>query len=193
MTLGVYFDDDLAAAKRGDRGALERIYRDVAPLVIGYLRANGAIDPEDTASDVFVAMVGKLASFEGDERQFRSWLLTITHRRLVDGFRRRGRRREAPYSTEQLAERSSRTVDGEVAAMQRLRTRGVLAAIDKLTPDQRSAMMLRVLADLPVADIARILGKPESAVKALLRRASAAMARMLQPDEAAGSGSGDVA
>lgn len=192
MTIGVYFDDDLAAAQRGERGALERIYRDVAPLVIGYLRANGAIDPEDTASDVFVAMVSKLGSFEGDERQFRSWLLTITHRRLVDGLRRRGRRPETPFSSEQLAERSFRVVDGEAAAMDRLRTRGVLAAIDKLTPDQRSAMMLRVLADLPVVDIARILDKPESAVKALLRRASAAMTRMLQPDEAAGPGSGDV-
>jgi RNA polymerase sigma-70 factor (ECF subfamily) len=70
--------------------------------------------------------------------------------------------------------------------MASLRARGVLAAIDQLTPDQRSALMLRILADLPVAQIAGILDKPESAVKALLRRATATMGRLLEADEATG-------
>lgn len=186
MTIGSYFEAELAAAQRGERGALERVYRDVAPLVIGYLRANGAPEPEDTASDVFVAMVTGLGSFRGNEAQFRSWLLTITHRRLIDALRRKGRRRELPVDVEQLRERSPRVVDGESQAMASLRARGVLAAIDQLTPDQRSALMLRILADLPVAQIAGILDKPESAVKALLRRATATMGRLLEADEATG-------
>jgi DNA-directed RNA polymerase specialized sigma24 family protein len=44
--------------------------------------------------------------------------------------------------------------------------------------------MLRVLADLPVADIAEIMGKPQTAVKALLRRAFAALERQLSQQEA---------
>ena len=140
--------------------------------MLGYLRTNGATDPEDTASDVFVSMVSKIGQFKGDERHFRSWLLTITHRRLIDEFRRRGRRPEDSLPAEELGERSIRsTGDAESDAITRLRSRGVLDALDQLTQDQRAALMLRVLADLPVAEIADIMGKPETAVKALLRRA----------------------
>ena len=69
--------------------------------------------------------------------------------------------------------------DGEVDAMSRLRVQNVIAAVDRLTPDQRSVLLLRVLADLPIADIAEIVGKGEPAVKALLRRAVATMGRQM--------------
>ena len=84
IVIGPSFPTILRAAQSGERDAIETIYRDVAPLVIGYLRANGARDPEDVASDVFVSMVTRFDTFNGDEAHFRSWLLTITYRRLVD-------------------------------------------------------------------------------------------------------------
>lgn len=80
---------------------------------------------------------------------------------------------------------ASVSADGESEAMARLRSRGVFEAIEQLTDDQRSAFMLRVLADLPIADIATIMGKPETAVKALLRRAFASMSRLLSSQEEA--------
>lgn len=179
MTIGDDFAQLLAAAQGGDQRALERIYRDVAPLVIGYLRANGARDAEDVAGDVFVSMVAGLGHFAGDEHQFRSWLLTIAHRRLVDTFRRSGRRPEDPLPVEDLGAQVGSAPDGESEALGRLRAQGILDAIDELTEEQRAAVLLRVLADLPVRDVARIMGKPETAVKALLRRAIASLERKL--------------
>lgn len=190
--IGEPFPEVLAAAQAGDHAAIERIYRDVAPLVLGYLRANRAIDPEDVASDVFVSMMGRLGSFAGDEQQFRSWLLTITYRRMVDQLRRSGRRPEDLTPTDELGRRIVDLTDGESEAMSRLRISGVLDAIDGLTDDQRAALMLRVLADLPVKDIARTMGKPETAVKALLRRGGAAVARALDRDEGHTPGGGTV-
>jgi RNA polymerase sigma-70 factor (ECF subfamily) len=181
--IGNAFPDILAAAQRGEADAVEAIYRDVAPLVLGYLRANGARDPEDTASEVFVSMMRRLGHFRGDEHQFRSWLLTIAYRRMVDDLRRRGRRREDPVPTDEMGHRMILLVDGESEAMARLRSRGVLEAIDELTEDQRAALMLRVLADLPVKEVAQVMGKPETAVKALLRRALAALERRLEARE----------
>jgi len=49
-----------------------------------------------------------------------------------------------------------------------------------LAPDQRAVVLLRVIADLSVADVASILGKSEGAVKALQRRALRRLARMLE-------------
>jgi RNA polymerase sigma-70 factor (ECF subfamily) len=184
IVIGPSFPTILRAAQSGERDAIETIYRDVAPLVIGYLRANGARDPEDVASDVFVSMVTRFDTFNGDEAHFRSWLLTITYRRLVDDFRRRGRRPELPVSSDDLSENlASEVGDSESDAMSRLRSRGVIEALDQLTTDQRSAFTLRVLADLPIAGISDIMGKPETAVKALLRRAFASMSRTVAQQE----------
>jgi RNA polymerase sigma factor (sigma-70 family) len=172
------FAETLEAARSGDEDALERLYRDTAPLVLGYARANGAREPEDVAQDVFVAMVTRLGSFVGNERAFRSWLLTITHRRLVDEIRRRSRRPVAEIEEQELLDRPAPGT-AEDQALARLRAGGVLDAIDRLTPNQRSVLLLRMLADLPIAEIAEIVGKPESAVKALLRRALASLDRKL--------------
>jgi RNA polymerase sigma-70 factor (ECF subfamily) len=53
----------------------------------------------------------------------------------------------------------------------------VRAAIDGLPPDQRSVMLLRIIGDLTVEEIARAVGKRPGAVKALQRRALLRLAR----------------
>jgi RNA polymerase sigma-70 factor (ECF subfamily) len=171
----------LQAARDGESWAFERIYLDYASLVIGYVRAHGARDPEDMTQDVFVSLVRGLDRFTGDERDFRSWLLTIAHRRLVDDLRRRGRRPVTVMDVIDLRDRPThRTLEEESLA--RLEASGVLSLIDQLTPDQRSVLLLRLLADLSVPEIAAVVGKPETAVKALLRRGQAALLRRLDAD-----------
>jgi RNA polymerase sigma factor (sigma-70 family) len=178
--IGEEFPRILEDAAGGHHGAIEAIYRDTAPVVMGYLRASGAISPEDLTGDVYVDALRGLKRFSGTEHQFRSWLLTIAHRRLVDDWRRRGRRMEDSVPAEHLGELNIDLTDGEAEAMSRLRARGVLEAIEELTEDQRSVLYLRVIGDLPVLEVARILGKPETAIKALQRRAVARLRRLLE-------------
>jgi RNA polymerase sigma factor (sigma-70 family) len=176
------FADVLSAAKAGDDAAVTQLYRDAVPRVLGYVRAQGAPDAEDVVSEVFVSMVRNLGTFDGDEDDFRGWLFTIAHRRVVDDRRRRGRRLEAPASLEVLDDAGGIGGDGETEALGRLRARGVLEVVDDLTPDQRTVLLLRVLADLPIAEIATIVGKGEPAVKALLRRGLASLGRRIEDD-----------
>jgi RNA polymerase sigma factor (sigma-70 family) len=174
--IGEAFNAVLAAARSGDQAALEALYRDLAPPVLGYLRVQGAREPEDVASEVFVALVRGLAGFKGDERDFRSWVFTIAHRRLVDERRRNSRRLETPADPETLRLLGpAGDVEGE--ALARLGGRPAVQALHRLTPDQRAVVLLRVLADLPVAEVARVLGKSAGAVKTLQRRALARLAR----------------
>jgi len=185
VTIGSTFASVLALAQEGDDHALTVLYKDVAPLVMGYLRSNRVENVEDVAGDVFVSMVTSIGGFGGGEDQFHSWLLTITHRRMIDDRRRRTRRREdtvAPVDLDRDGE-SGRDVaavmDAGVTAVNRLDVGDVLAAMDHLTPEQREVVMLRVLADLPIRDIAAIVARPETAVRALLRRGVAAIHRNL--------------
>ncbi|MGH2722766.1 MAG: RNA polymerase sigma factor [Actinomycetota bacterium] len=181
MTTGGSFDVVLAAASRGDQRALEELYRGLARGVLGYLRGHGAAEAEDLASETFVAMVRQLPRFRGDERSFRSWVFAIAHRRLLDERRRLSRRREHAVSPEELvgtlADRS--TGDAEQEALSRLGTRWAHRAIAGLTLDQRAVLLLRVLADLSVEEVASALGKSRGAVKALQRRALLTLARQI--------------
>jgi RNA polymerase sigma-70 factor (ECF subfamily) len=194
MTLDGDFAATLQAAQAGDPAAVEAIYRDTAPLVLGYLRANRAPDPEDETSEVFVSMIGAIGSFQGDEPHFRSWLLTIAHRRMVDAVRRVGRRPEDATPEDRMVGGAPPRAAAEEEALERLKAAGIIEIIDELTPDQRAVLLLRAVADLPVRDVAIVVGKPETAVKALLRRGVASVGRHLAQLEEAerSSGSGDA-
>jgi RNA polymerase sigma factor (sigma-70 family) len=176
--IGEAFKVVLASAKAGDQHALEVIYRDLVAQVLGYLRAQGAHEPEDVASDVFVGLVRGLPRFKGDERAFRSWVFTIAHHKLMDERRQQGRRLEIPADPDALRYLGP-TGDVEGEALARLDGRTFLEAVRRLTPDQRSVVLLRIVADLPVADVARVLGRTQGAVKTLQRWALARLAKDL--------------
>ncbi len=71
------------------------------------------------------------------------------------------------------------TESAEAAALATLGTERVRRLLEGLAPDQRDVLALRVVADLTVEQIAEALGKSTGAVKALQRRALAALRRRL--------------
>jgi RNA polymerase sigma-70 factor (ECF subfamily) len=166
----------LARAGAGDEAAITVLYRDLAPAVIGYLRGAGSNDPEDLAGDVFVAMVRLLPDFSGDVAAFRRWVFSIAHHRLVDERRRLARRRRID---DVISLEDEHYADASDSIVSRLDAGGVVVALDALTDDQRSVVLLRTVAELSVADTAEVLGKREGAVKTLHRRALATMRRTL--------------
>jgi DNA-directed RNA polymerase specialized sigma24 family protein len=92
VSVGTPFPEVLSAAQAGAPWALEVLYRDLAPAVTGYLRLHGALEPDDLASETFIGVFTGLPKFEGDESALRGWVFTVAHRRLIDDWRRRGRR-----------------------------------------------------------------------------------------------------
>lgn len=180
MTFGESFPSVLAAAQAGADWAYRALYENLAPPVLGYLRGQGARDPEDLTSEVFVGVVRNIDSFEGDERSFRTWVFAIAHKRLVDERRRHSRRPEQltdPAAFEPLIEEIGETVEPELHSG----LPGPAAeALLKLSPDQRAVVLLRIVADLSVSEVARILGKNEGAVKTLTRRALERLAAELE-------------
>lgn len=165
------FEHVLAAARTGEDWAWERIYRDLAPRVAGYLRGHGASDPEDLAGEVLLQVVRGLEGFDGDEDRFRAWVFTIAHRRLVDDVRRRARRPVVDLADDVLVAVAGSGGDVHEEAEAALDRERVVAAIGTLPPDQRAVLLLRILGDLTIEEIAHAVGKRPGAVKALQRRA----------------------
>jgi RNA polymerase sigma-70 factor (ECF subfamily) len=176
MGFGEPFHQLLTAAKADAPWAYERLYRGLAPAVCGYLRLQGAHEPEDLTSEVFLAAFTRLGSFTGDERQFRSWVFTIVHRRLTD--ERRALARRPPHAA---SAEPPDPVGGDVEeeALRCLSLERVRRLCAGLAPDQRDVLLLRMVSALTVDGVAEVLGKTPGAVKALQRRGLCALRAQL--------------
>jgi RNA polymerase sigma factor (sigma-70 family) len=182
------FRTTVEGARSGAEWAWTALYREHAPLVLRYLRARGARDAEGLLSAVFLDVVKALVRFEGGAEEFRAWLFTIAHRRLVDEHRRHGRRLDDPVSPEALADVAPHG-DAEEEAARSLSHADACRMLDCLTDIQRDVVLLRILAGLSIAETARVLGKREGAVKALQNRALQALERRLAEENVSSSAS----
>ena len=163
------FETVLLAAQAGARWACTNLWNDFAPAVAAFLRARGSREPDDLTSEVFLAVFDRLAAFTGGEAEFRAFVFTIAYRRLTDELRRRSRRGEHEEWQQELDGRRAPSAEHE--ALARLADDSTRALLEGLSPDQRDVMVLRIIGDLTVEQVAAVLGKRPGAVKALQRRA----------------------
>jgi RNA polymerase sigma-70 factor (ECF subfamily) len=129
MPLDPAFQSVPAAAQTGAEWALARLYRDVHPPLLRYLRAQEPHESEDLASETWLDAAAGLGSFEGDEAAFRSWVFTSARRRLIDLRRARKRRRTAPVAAHLLDE------EGPAAPLRAAESEGVLPYLKALSPE----------------------------------------------------------
>ncbi len=173
---GVAFPQVLDAARADAPWAYQRLFEWLGRPVAGYLQRQGAPDPEGLANEVFLRVFTNLARFQGDEAAFRSWVFTIAHHQLSD--ERRRLRRRPPVTAEAPPDLPG-PASTEAEARARLGAARVSLLLEELSADQRDVLLLRVVADLTVEQVAEALGKTAGAVKQLQRRALVALRRRL--------------
>jgi RNA polymerase sigma factor (sigma-70 family) len=140
-------------------------------VVLGYLRGRGFPDPEDVCGEVFLEVVRDLDRFAGDERRFRSWVLTIAHHRGLDAARRRARRPSDATDTGALDAALPAARDAADEALERTAMADTARLLACLGDDQREVLVLRIVAGLTAAEIGEVTGRNREAVKALQKRA----------------------
>ena len=156
----------LAAAKRGEGVAFERLYRWLAPQVTNFAAARGVEDAEGIANEVFLRAFNQIDRFDGDGQAFRAWVFAITRNQVIDAQRAAARRpRSADVEVPDLPVGSA-----ESDAMASIGSDRVQALLGALSDDQRDVILLRSIGDLSLKQVAVVVDKPVSAVKALQRR-----------------------
>lgn len=125
---------------------------------------------DDVTQDVFLRLQASLPGFRG-ESELSTWLYRVTLNLCRDHFRR-PRLRTVDVHDPSAADAPLRVLEHpeEVVDADRARS-AVRAAIDRLPDDQKEAVMLRFLSDLPYAEIARITAVPMGTVASRVFRA----------------------
>ena len=172
----------LEAVQSGDPGAFDRIFRSLAPVVAAYLAAQGSAEPDDLTSEVFVGVLRNIHRFEGDEAGFRSWVFTIAHRRLTDERRRVGRQPTLEPLTD--AADLAGPDDVEDAIDRSLASDRVQRLCERLQRDQRNVLLLRLVAQLSVHEVATVLDKSPGAIKGLQQRGLRNISRIVEREGA---------
>jgi RNA polymerase sigma-70 factor, ECF subfamily len=181
--IGAAFGVVLARAQAGDEAAFARLFADVQPALLRYLRV---ITPEaeDVAGDTWLQVVTGLRGFRGPEEAFRAWLFTIARHRAADAGRSRARRPALPLAMSEAAQGWAAgqplAPDAADLALDGISARAVVALIATLPRDQAEVVMLRVVAGLEVADVASIVGKSPGAVRVTAHRGLRRLAARLE-------------
>jgi RNA polymerase sigma-70 factor, ECF subfamily len=174
------FDHVLSCARRGDEEALSSLYRGLYPGFLRYAAAVGASDAEDVAADAWLDVARSLGRFHGDESDFRAWAYTIVRRRHLDRRRSAARRRTDPFDPSELGDPYA-VGDVEEDAFEALGAEwAVRLIVTSLSRDQAEVVLLRVLGDLSVDQVAQITGKRAGTIRVLQHRALRRLARALE-------------
>jgi RNA polymerase sigma-70 factor (ECF subfamily) len=160
------FSSTIAAAKAGEGWAFEQLYRWLAPQVTSFALARNADDPEGIANEVFLRAFRYLDRFSGSSGAFRSWIFAIARNQLIDAHRAQARRPQLADATVPDGHAEA----AETLALRSLGTQRVGRLLSSLSDDQRDVILLRMIADLTLQEVAVVVDKPVTAVKALQRR-----------------------
>lgn len=183
MTLGPPDSGDgedralVARIARGDRSALEQLYRRHAIWMTARLESRcGDPDIADLAlQDTFVAVWKTAKKYRGDG-QVGAWLWGIAVRRLIDQLRKK---RPTPMEPQTIA-RYDRAMTFEDALVDNGVHGPLGTALRGLDPDLRAVLIATAIDGLTTKEAAHVLGVPQGTVKTRLMRARSHLKEVVQ-------------
>ena len=181
-------DSDLELVKRcltGEDSAWEALLGVHARKIYNLCyRFTGRVeDAQDLTQEIFIKIFETLRTYDPAQSAFRTWLNRVARNHLVDHYRRTRRDRlTAPLDDHMptLEQTPGPGEDGAARVESRERRERLQAALGKLSPDLREAVILRDLQDLDYAEIAEVLSVPEGTVKSRINRGRLELARVLK-------------
>lgn len=170
----------VAAARELQEDAWAEVYARYAERVYAYIyfRVRDRHVAEDLTADVFVRAITGIKSFEWRGTPLLAWLYRIAQNVTID-FRKQSARRLSRESGGEAAEAE----DGNDQLAGVDERNDMLQAIQMLTDDQQQVLILRFYGGLSSEQVAQVVDKPVTAVKALQARALRALRRTLGPGE----------
>jgi RNA polymerase sigma-70 factor (ECF subfamily) len=169
----------LRRAQRGDADAFAALYRANIQAIFRYIfhRVSDRELAEDLTGDVFMRALRDVNKYTDRGKPFVAWLYRIAHARVVDHYRKVGRR---PAESDVEAQPIPVDHDMDQALVRRQAAAALRRALADLTAEQQQVVVLRFIEGLRIDEVADIMGKQPNAIKALQHRALRALAGRLE-------------
>ena len=161
-------------AQSGDRAALEELFESIQSPLGRYVRAatGERALAEDVLQEVFILIYRKLYWLR-DPDLFRPWAYRIASREVVRQLKRRRRWPEQfdeDFVPEQLAAEDADASEPELAGR-------LPELLSRVSPASRMVLVLHYLDEMPLAEVADVLGVPVGTTKSRLAYGLAALRR----------------
>lgn len=168
-------------AQKGEKPAVAALYAAYRARVYRYIayRVGDPALAEDLTADVFVAMVRHIDKYESRGRPFLAWLYAIAGNTCKMHYRRQNLAEFEPLPDELV---DSQTGPEDIAHL-RLTHARLMAAMPRLTENQRQVILLKFIEGFDNAEVAAILEKSEGAIRVLQHRALSALRQALVEEE----------
>lgn len=167
-------------AQHHDQEAFAQLYEEHFDKIYRYVafKIGNETEAEDMTQQVFLNALQSISSFKWKGIPFSAWLFRIAHNQVVDHLRRK------KHATVPLDESlASNDNNPQLVVEQKLDIEQLLLATKQLTEAQREVLSLRFAGELPIAQVAKSMGKSQGAVKALQHSAIVALRKTLRVTE----------
>jgi len=164
-------------AQQHDQDAFAQLYEEYFDKIYRYIafKIGNKTEAEDMTQQVFLNAIKSISSFRWRGIPFSAWLFRIAHNQVVDYLRKK-----AKHATTSLDEvLVSNGNNPQLVAEQNLDIERLLLATKQLTQAQREVISLRFASELSIAQVAKVMGKSQGAIKALQHSAIVALRKTL--------------
>ena len=172
---------------RGEAAAFEVLYARHESRVFRYLlrQLRDQASADEAMQDVWFAVARNAQRYQ-PQAKFTTWLFTLAHNRMIDLIRQRRPQQslddvDDPDDGTPLQERlpGDGREEPERQVQSSQEAQALLAAVEQLPADQRSAFLMQAEGDLSLQDIAAATGANFETVKSRLRYARAKLKQLL--------------
>ncbi len=169
----------IARAKRGDADAITQLYRRNVQRIARYIgyRVPDTHAVEDLTADVFLRMIESLPTYRITGAPFEAWLYRIAAARIADYYRRS--QREARETLAQQPLDANDEPSPEQALQHDESIAELRAALQQLTAEQQTILLLRFVERKSHEEVAQIVGKSTEATATAQHRALKRLAELL--------------
>lgn len=166
-------------AQQNDPNAFAELYDEYFDKIYRYIavKIGDREEAEDMTQQVFLKAHQSISSFKWKGVPFSAWLYRIAHNLIVDYIRKSKNRPDTLPDETIITDKSSKSPEELVE--QRMDIEKVMEVAKNLTEAQREVISLRFAGEMPIAQVAKIMGKSQGAIKALQHSAIASLRKML--------------
>ena len=167
---------------KGDQSAWDAIVRLYWRKVfnVAYKFVGRHDEAEDLVQDIFLRLFKSLKTFDR-RANFSTWLISVSRNLCIDHYRSMRREHEiVTHDVDVVALAQPSAIDSPHTMLERRDRVALLrAALDKLAPALRTAVIMRDIQELSYQEIASRLGVPEGTVKSRINRGRTELARQI--------------